>query len=44
MIRYTVQIIQILAVLGTISGIGHYVLRLWSAARFLRCACVTLLI
>jgi ceramide glucosyltransferase len=36
MIRYAVQAIQILAVLGTISSIGYYALCLWSALRFLR--------
>jgi ceramide glucosyltransferase len=36
MIRHTVQIIQVLAVLGTISSIGYYALCLWSAFRFLR--------
>jgi len=36
MIRYAVQIIHVLAVLGTISSIGYYVLCLWSAGWFLR--------
>jgi ceramide glucosyltransferase len=36
MIRYTVQMIQLLALLGTISSLGYYVLCLWSALRFLR--------
>jgi len=36
MICYAVQVIQILALLGTISSIGYYALCLWSAARFLR--------
>ena len=36
MIRYAVQVIQILAVAGTISSIGYYVLCLWSSTRFLR--------
>jgi ceramide glucosyltransferase len=36
MIRYAVQIIQLLALLGTISSLGYYVLCLWSAVRFLR--------
>src|SRR5579863_8729323 len=36
MIRYTVQVIQILAALGTISSMGYYSLCLWSAAGFLR--------
>src|SRR5271167_3236094 len=36
MIRYGVQVIQILAGLGTISSIGYYALCLWSAAGFLR--------
>jgi ceramide glucosyltransferase len=36
MIRDAVQIIQILAVVGTISSIGYYCLCLWSAVRFQR--------
>jgi ceramide glucosyltransferase len=36
MIRYAVQIIQTLAVLGTISSLGYYAVCLWSAAEFLR--------
>jgi ceramide glucosyltransferase len=36
MIGYAVQIIQILAVLGTLSSMGYYALCLWSALRFLR--------
>jgi ceramide glucosyltransferase len=36
MIRYATQVIQIVAVLGTISSIGYYALCLWSAWRFLR--------
>jgi ceramide glucosyltransferase len=35
MIRYAVQVIQILAVLGTTSSIGYYALCLWGASRFL---------
>jgi ceramide glucosyltransferase len=36
MIGYAVQIIQVLALLGTISSLGYYVLCLWSGLRFLR--------
>jgi ceramide glucosyltransferase len=36
MIRYAIQGIQILAVLGAISSMGYYALCLWSASRFLR--------
>jgi len=36
MIRDAVEVIKILAVLGTISSIGYYILCLWSALRFLR--------
>lgn len=36
MIRYTVPIIQVLAVLATISSLCYYALCLWSAVRFLR--------
>ena len=36
MIRYAVQVIQILAVLGTVSSMGYYALCLWSAWKFLR--------
>jgi ceramide glucosyltransferase len=36
MIRHAVQVIQIFAVLGTISSVGYYVLCLWSASRFLQ--------
>jgi ceramide glucosyltransferase len=36
MIHYAAQIIQILAVLGTISSIGYYALCLWSAMGLLR--------
>jgi ceramide glucosyltransferase len=36
MIRDAVHVIQILAVLGTLSSVGYYALCLWSASRFLR--------
>jgi ceramide glucosyltransferase len=36
MIGYAVQIIQILAVVGTISSIGYYCLCLWGGLRFLQ--------
>jgi ceramide glucosyltransferase len=36
MIRYTVQVIQIFVVLGTISSVGYYAMCLWSSTRFLR--------
>ena len=36
MIRYTVQSVQIFALLGTISSIAYYALCLWSALRLLR--------
>src|SRR6266478_5091296 len=36
MIRYAAQVIQVIAVLGTISSIGYYLLCLWSGLRFLR--------
>ena len=36
MIRYAAQVIQILAVLATISSLGYYALCLWSALKFLR--------
>jgi ceramide glucosyltransferase len=36
MMRYAAQVIQILAVLATISSLGYYALCLWSALKFLR--------
>jgi len=36
MIGYAVQVIQIVAVVGTISSVGYYAICLWSALRFLR--------
>ncbi len=36
MVRDAVQVIQVLALLGTIASIGYYALCLWSAAGFLR--------
>lgn len=36
MIRFVIQGIEVLAILGTLSGVGYYTLCLWGAVRFLR--------
>src|SRR5437588_5900071 len=36
MIHHTGKVLEVIAVLGTFSGIAYYMLCLWSAAKFLR--------
>src|SRR5258705_8532214 len=36
MLQHTAKVIQVIAVLGTFSSIGYYLICLWAAANFLR--------
>src|SRR5215470_1832232 len=36
MIHHTVQLVEFLATLGTLSGVGYYTICLWGAGKFLR--------